>query len=210
MKLLLWQRMIVIAGLSLTPFLAACSSSNIIVNQWRNPAYVGPGFRSVMVGGLIEQTSVRRNFEDEFLAQLRSAGVQAAAGYQYIPEEVKYEEAKLKQAAREARVDALIVARPVKVEQKTDYGPSYYPVPSFGIFGSNVGAVWHGGYGGGGVRRYTEYTSEATLYDVAKDEVVWSGSLKTSEPPNMDAAVKLYVQSVMNALREKKLLGARQ
>lgn len=83
-------------------------------------------------------------------------------------------------------------------------------MPSFGIFGSNVGAVWQGGYGGGGVTRYTEYTSEATLYDVAKDEVVWSGSLKTSEPPNMDAAVKLYVQSVMNALKEKKLLGARQ
>jgi hypothetical protein len=210
MRLLFWQRMMVIAGLSLAPFLAACSSSNIIVNEWRNPAYAGPGFKSVMVGGLIEQTSVRRNFEDEFLAQLRSAGVQAAAGYQYIPDEVKYEEAKLKQAAREARADALIVARPVKAEQKTDYGPSYYPMPSFGIFGSNVGAVWHGGYGGGGITRYTEYTSEATLYDVAKDEVVWSGSLKTSEPPNIDAAVKSYVQSVMNALKEKKLLDARQ
>ena len=210
MRSLLLQRMVVIAGLTLTPFLAACSSSNIIVNEWRNPAYAGSGFRSIMVGGLIEQTSVRRNFEDEFLTRLRLAGVQAAAGYQYIPEEVNYDEVKLKQAAREAGADALIVARPVKVEQKTEYGPSYYPVPSFGIFGSNVGAVWHGGYGGGGVTRYTEYTSEATLYDVAKDEVVWSGSLKTSEPPNIDAAVKVYVEAVMNALKEKNLLGARK
>jgi hypothetical protein len=188
----------------------ACSTANFIVSEWRNPAYVAPSFRSVMVGGLSEQTSVRRNFEDEFLAQLRPSGVNALPSYRYIRDDEKVDDTKLKQIARSAGADALIIARPVKVEQKTQYGPSYYPTPSIGIFGSNVGAVWQGSYGAPYVTRYTEYTSEATLYDLNKDEIVWTGTLRTAEQENLKTAVKLYVEAVINALKEKNLLGVKQ
>lgn len=189
---------------------AGCSTSNFIVNEWRNPAYVAPEFKTVMVGGLSQQTSIRRNFEDEFLAQLGAAGVDALPSYRHVPEGEKLDDGQLKEVARRAGADALIIARSVKVEQKTDYGASYYPTPSFGIFGSNVGAVWQGPYGGPRVTRYTEYTSEATLYDLAKDEVVWSGTLRTSEPENVNTAAKLYVEAVMKALKDKNLLGIRK
>ncbi|MGH7931143.1 MAG: hypothetical protein ACREQV_25500 [Candidatus Binatia bacterium] len=210
MKLFTGWRILVISGLMAGPMITGCSATNPIVSEWRNPAYVAPSFKSVMVGGLSEQASIRRSFEDEFLAQLREAGVEAIPSYRYIAEEEKSDDTKLKQAARTAGADALIIARPVKVEQKTDFGPSYYPVPSFGIFGSNVGAVWQGPYGGPSVSRYTEYTSEATLYDLAKDEIVWTGTLKTSEPENVNTAVKSYVGAVINALKEKNLLGAKK
>ncbi len=210
MKLTELRRILIIAQLMIVALLAGCSTSNFIVNEWHNPAYVAPAFRSVMVGGLSEQTSIRRNFEDEFLAQLRAAGVEALPSYRQIPEDEKFDDVKLKQAARSAGADALIIARPVKVEQKTDYAPSYYPVPVFGIFGRHVSGVWQGPYGGPSVTRYTEYTSETTLYDVTKDEVVWSGTVRTSEPQNVNSAVKLYVQAVMNALKEKNLLGVRK
>ena len=189
---------------------AGCSTRNFIVNEWRNPAYVAPGFRSVMVAGLSEQTSMRRNFEDEFLLQLKAAGVEAVPSYRYIAEGEKFDDGQLKQAARQAGADALIAARALKVEQKTDYGPSYYPVPIFGIFGRHVSGVWQGPFGGSGVTRYTEYTSETTVYDVAKDQLVWSGTLRTSEPENVETAVKLYVETVMNALKEKNLIGVRK
>jgi hypothetical protein len=125
---------------------AGCSTSSIIVNEWRNPAYVAPEFKSIMVGGFSEQTSIGRSFEDEFLVQLKAAGVDAVPSYRYIPENERITEAMLQQAARQAGADALIIARSVKVEQKTDYGPSY-PTPSIGVWGSNVGAVWQGPYG---------------------------------------------------------------
>ena len=209
MELFRLPRIFLIAGMLSAAVFAGCSTANFIVSEWRNPAYVAPEFKSVMIGGISEQTSIRRNFEDEFLAQLRTAGIEALPSYRYIAEGEKFDDATLKQAARKAGADALIIARPVKVEQRTDFGPNY-PVPSFGIFGSNVGAVWHGPYGGGNVSRYTEYTSEATLYDLVKDQVVWSGTLKTSEPENANRAVKLYVEAVINTLKEKDLLGVRK
>jgi len=193
---------------SVTLTLSACSTATPIVSEWRNPAYALGPFKRIMVGGLSRETSVRRNFEDEFVIQLRAAGIDALASYRYIPEDEGIDENNLKQAAQKARADAVLFARSVKMEQKTNYGPTF-PYLSFGIFGSNVGASWSGLSGAPGAYRYNEYTSETTLYDVAKNEVVWTGTIKTTEPENVQTAIKSYVEAVMKALDAENLLPGR-
>ena len=120
----------------------------------------------MMVGGPSGEVSVRRNFEDEFVAQLRAVGVDALPSYRFVPENEGIDENTLKQAAQKAQANGALFMRPIKVEQKTNYGA---PTPdiSFGIFGSNVGAAWSGLGGGDGPYRYHEYNSETALYDVA-------------------------------------------
>ena len=186
--------------------LAGCSTTKPIVNEWSNPGYTSSSFARIMVGGAGEQTSILRNFEDEFVAQLRAAGVDALPSYRYIPEDQSIDEAKLKQAAKGAGADAAILARSVNVERKTEYGPSYYPGTSFGVFGSHVGASWSGLYGAPSIRHYDVYTSETTLYDVAKNDVVWAGTVQTTQPENVNTAIKSYVEAVVKALNEKNLL----
>ena len=193
---------------SVTLTLSACSTATPIVSEWRNPAYALGPFKRIMVGGLSRETSVRRNFEDEFVIQLRAAGIDALASYRYIPEDEGIDENNLKQAAQKARADTVLFARSVKMEQKTNYGPTF-PYLSFGIFGSNVGASWSGLSGAPGAYRYNEYTSETTLYDVAKNEVVWTGTIKTTEPENVQTAIKSYVEAVMKALDAQNLLPGR-
>lgn len=194
---------------SVTLTLSACSTATPILSEWRNPAYALGPFKRIMVGGLSRETSVRRNFEDEFVIQLGAAGIDALASYRYIPEDEGIDENNLKQAAQKARADAVLFARSVKMEQKTNYGPTF-PYLSFGIFGSNVGASWSGLSGAPGAYRYNEYTSETTLYDVAKNEVVWTGTIKTTEPENVQTAIKSYVEAVMKALDAQNLLPGRQ
>ncbi len=159
-----------------------------------------------MVGSLGGDTSVRRNFEDEFVTQLRAAGIDALASYQFTPESEKIDEAMLKEAALKADADALLFARLIRVEQKSQYGPSYFPNTSFGIFGSNVGATWYGLGGAPSVYRYNEYVSETTLQDLGKNEIVWTATIKTTEPENVPSAIKSYVETVMKTLQEKNLL----
>jgi hypothetical protein len=198
-------RFMLLAGLALV----GCSPTHALVNQWSNPAYAAPSFKKVMVAGVAGQTSLRRSFEDEFAAQLRAAGVDAVPSYLHLPDDVNFDVAKLRAAAGPAGADALILARSVGVEQKTEYAPSYYPAPYFGIFGRHVGATWQG-FGGPLARRYNVHTSEATLHDVGKDEVVWTGTLQTVEPENIGAAIKSYIQTIIQALQEKNLLGLKK
>src|SRR4030095_15117500 len=124
--------------------LSGCSTATTpIVSEWRSPAYAAGPFKRIMVGGPSGQTNVRRNFEDEFVVQLRAVGVDAMPSYQYLSEDEGIDENKLKEAAQKARADAVLFVRSVKTEQKTNYGTTF-PNVWFGIFGSNVGASWSG------------------------------------------------------------------
>jgi len=187
--------------------LAGCSG-NPLVSQWSNPAYSAPSFKRIMVVVSSGETAIRRNLEDEFVVQLRAAGVEALPGYRHIPEGQSVDEAKLKQAAKAAGADGALLVRSLSVEQKTEYLPGPYPYSAFGIFGPRIGATWHGFYGAPSVRHYDVVTSEATLYDVGKNEVVWTGTARTTRPGDIDAAIKNYVEAVVKALGEKNLLGA--
>ena len=186
---------------------AGCSTGSQIVSEWRNPAYGTGLFKRVMVAGPGGETSVRRNIEDEFLTQLRAAGVDALPGYQYIPEDEKIDENNLKQAAQKAGADALLFARTVRVEAKTQ-SPSYFPYTWFGFFSEHFGVSWSGP-SGASAYRYNEYTSETTLYDISKNEVVWTGTIKATEPENARTAIRSSVEAVMKTLDEKNLIRKR-
>ena len=188
--------------------LNGCSTATPIVSEWRNPAPASSSFQRLMIGGPSGDASVRRNFEDEFVAQLAAVGVEALASYRYIPENEGENENTLKQAAQDSRTDGLLFMRSVKVEQKTHY-PAIGPEISFGIFGSNAAAGWSGIPGSSGPTRYNEYTSETALYDVARNELVWTGTVKTKEPNNVQTAIKSYVQTITKALTAQNLFPKR-
>jgi len=184
-----------------------CATTNQVVSQWSNPAYASPSFKRIMIGATGSETSIRRNLEDEFVSELRASGIEALPSYRYISEDQTIDEAKLKQAAKKAGADAAILARSIGVERRSEYR-DYYPYPAVGIFGPHIGATWSLSYGLPSVRRYDVYTSEATLYDLNKNEVVWTGTVKTAEPDDVTAATREYVQTVINALKQKNILTA--
>ena len=111
--------------------------------------------------------------------------------------------------AKEAGADGVLIIRSVSVEEKTEVSPTYFPSPGFGIFGRHVSSTWYGWYGAARVYRYEEYTSEATFNDLIKNQVVWTGTLKTTAPDNVDSAIKV-VGNVIGALKDRNLLGRKQ
>jgi hypothetical protein len=199
----------VLIGITAVLVVAGCSTTQpMMVNEWSNPGYNAPAFDRIMVGSAGEQDSIRRNLEDEFVVQLRTAGIHALPGYRYVMGDEKIDEVAFKEAAQRAGTDAAIIVRSINVEQKTNVAPAIYP--SFGIFGPNVGATWSGFPGAPGVYRYKVYTSEVTLYDLKKNETVWTGTVRTTEPDNVNAAIKSYVGTVIKALNDKNLLGGKK
>ena len=205
-----WLRNMALSVLTAMLFLTGCASTPMLVSEWSNPAYKSPSFKKITVSCLDGHASIRRNCEDEFVSQLRAAKIDALPSYRGLPDDAKLDESKVKQLAKEAGADGALIVRSVTVEQKTEVSPNYFPTPGFGIFGRNVSATWYGWYGAPRVYRYEEYTSEVTLNDLTKNEVVWTGTLKTTAPENVDAAIKTYVQNVIKALNEKNLLGAKR
>jgi hypothetical protein len=48
---------------------------------------------------------------------------------------------------------------------------------------------------------YDIYLSETSLYDFTKDQLVWSGIVKTTDLGNIGKEIKEYVEVVIQALK---------
>lgn len=200
-------------GLAVMLSFAACAVRTPmapVVTDWRKPELSATAFSRVMVAGPGSSATLRRTVEDEFLTQSHAAGINAVPSYRYIAESERLNLAALNDAARQARADALIVVRSVQTEQKSQTSGGYYPGLSLGVFGSNVGASWHGLGGGPSVSRYQEQISETALYDVAKNDLIWTGTVRTGDAESAPFAAKSHVEAVLRALDANRLISRGQ
>jgi hypothetical protein len=199
-------RLAIIAGLLL---LGGCAATQII-NQWSNPNYTAASFKRVLVIGVSKQTSIRRTFEDEFVTQLRAIGIDAVPSYEFIPEDGQVLESRLRETVKQVGADAVIITRLVRVEKKADAGPGPYgPFPGFGFY-RWYSSAWVGFYEPPRLNFYDIYISETSLYDVTKDQLVWSGIAKTTDLGDIRKEIKEYVEVVIRALNKKNLLTNRR
>ena len=185
---------------------AGCASTRVI-HQWSNPDFASPPrFKKLMVIGISQQQSIRRSFEDEFVTRLKAAGVDAVPGYRFITEDGPVEEPRLREAVAQAGADATLVTRLVLMEQRYQVSPSYYPPPpGFGFYRGYAGA-WYGYYDSQ-VYPYEVYISETSLYDTAKNVLVWSGTVETTSA-GISKDIAHYVEAVIEALQKRNLLAA--
>jgi hypothetical protein len=190
--------------------LAGCAATKI-VTEWSNPEYASPRFKKILVIGVSKQPSIRRTFEEEFVNKLKAAGVDAVPSYLYIPEDGQVDEARLNEAVKKANADAVIITRLVRVEKKTEVSPGFYqPAPAVGVgFYRGYSTAWLGYYEPPRVYQYEVYVSETNLYDVTKNQLVWTGTAETTDPGDIGNEIKRYVDIVTDALKSKNILPSR-
>jgi hypothetical protein len=185
--------------------LTSCATTQM-VHQWSNPAYTSSSFKKVMVIGVTKQAAIRRAFEDEFAAQLKTAGVNATPSYLYIPQDDPVGEAVLKQALKEAGADAVMITRLVRVQQQTETAPGYDPYDPAMAVHPMYTTAWNDYYDPQIVYRSEIYTCETSLYDTAKNQVVWKGTAQTEARGNISAEIKEYASTMIATLKDKKLI----
>jgi hypothetical protein len=197
---------ILVLALAVAAGAVGCSSTKL-VSQWENPQHVPARFARLLVIGVTRQPGVRRSFEDEFVSRLKAAGVDAVPSYLSIPEDGQVEEARLQEAVRQVGADGILMTRLVRVERRTEVTPGYYSAPAgFGMY-PWYSAGWLGYYEPPRVYQYDVYISETSLYDVTHNRLVWSGTVQTRAPGDLDKAIARYVETVIKALKKEQVLA---
>ena len=193
--------------ISIVGIFAGCATKRI-VSDWSNTSYNSPSFKKIMVIGVSAQTAIRRNFEDRLAAELREAGVDAVPSYRHIPETGKVAQERLLGAVEKTQADAAIITRLVRAEYRSELSPGYYNAfPRIGLYGLYSSAWYAGFYTPSWIHQYPVFFSETTLYDVLKDQVVWTATIRTIDPEDIDEATEDYVEAVVEALKDKGLLS---
>jgi hypothetical protein len=101
------------------------------------------------------------------------------------------------------------MTRLVRVERKTEVSPGYDgppPLP-FGLY-LWYSAAWLGYYEPPRVYQYDVRISETSLYDVRSNQLVWSSTVQTNTPADLNKEIQRYVAAVIKALKKNNVLAA--
>jgi hypothetical protein len=195
-----------------TMTLAGCGGSTKLLNTWTDPTFQTNSLKKIMVLGVARNASVRRMFEDRFVAEFTAEGVQAVPSYS-VTGDGAIDSTVIVNALMSSGCDGIIITR--MTDRKTV--ETYYPPTT-----SYVGApsAYYGGYYGYYSMGYS-YTSspgytvqnevvnlETNLYRVADSKLVWSGLSQSWLEQAADPSTEIipFVQQLVYGLSTSKVV----
>ena len=88
-----------------------------------------------------------------------------------------------------------------------DAEPTTAPAFTLGLY-PWYSAAWLGYYEPPRVYQYDVYISETSLYDVRQNQLVWSGTVQTKAPRDLNKEIERYVATVIKALKKEQVLAS--
>jgi hypothetical protein len=193
--------------------LSGCGANTKLTNLWADPTFKTNSLKKMMVIGVAQNASIRRVFEDTFVAALNKEGVAAVTSYSAIGDG-QLDSTRIMSALQQAGCDGVFLTR--LVDKKTV--DTYYPPTT-----TYVGApsAYYGGWYGYYSTSYA-YTSspgytvqnevinlETNLYRVSDAKLVWSAlseSWLEQQYDNPGKEIKPFVDQLVYALVKNKVI----
>ena len=186
--------------------LISCGPSTKIVKTWSEPGASvtqGAGNKTLVIAMVKDETS-RRVIEDELVKRLNG---NATASYTLLtPDMLKQaSEEALNQKLQEGKFTHILMMRLADVEKETTYVPG-------------TTTVYYGGYGryyGYGAGMYStpgyyttdkNYFVETTVYSVAPNKLIWTGTTKTVNPSKLAKTVNEIADVVADKMKKDGFL----
>lgn len=90
--------------------LAGCASTTIS-GSWKDPQYQGGPLEQVLVIGVAKQETMKRLYEDAFVAALQQQGITASPGYKILAPNESYDKDLLVQRVKELGFKNVLISR---------------------------------------------------------------------------------------------------
>lgn len=185
-----------------------------LVMSWKNPSYVtDKKFQRVLALGLSDKTEIRADFEDALARQLSQTGVAAIPGHAILlrPESTQLDLNYLKAQIVENKMDAVVVSRLIKVENKVTYipgGPSVSPFPYYTTFYGYYRVVYPVVYSPDYLREEKKVRIETNLYSTVSPDgdLVWTGVTDTFNPSSVHKTINGLVKLVVKEMQSEGVL----
>jgi len=184
------------------------AKSSKVVTSWRNPEAPVRNFHRVLALGLSHKTNIRADFEDALAIQLEAAGLTSVPANTILlrPEGTELDLNYLRGQIRDHQIEAVIVSRLLKIENKVTYvpgGPMFMPYPYYGTFYGYYGTVYPIVYSPDYLREEKKVRIETNLYLISDPDgiLVWTGVTDTFDPKNVDKAINGLVTLIVKQMR---------
>ena len=188
----------------------SCASPMRLTDNWKSSAYTGPAYKKVMVVAMTKRIEMRQSFEDEFVRQLKSRGVEAAACHECIPDPDKVTREELAQVSQGMGIEAYLIVRVLSVGTEVQSYQGQSPSPMAATTGrdSMIDMQWFGPEPSMG-KRSDVATLESRIYDGKTSNLVWRSTVDAVNPYGSGEQVSRFVSLIVKTLGDQNLIPAR-
>ncbi len=185
-------------------FLIISCAGTELTHKQVNEAYKGKPVSNILVIAITGNEDTRRSFERKFVAQLKSAGVEAISSEEAIPmpADLELKKETILNAINQFENDAVIITHLIDIEKKEVYTP--------GARGGYHGFyhMWHSyAHDPGYSSTRKTLRLETNLYDVKTEELIWSGQSKTWSKDSKYQIINDVIKVLINDLQNNKLIS---
>ncbi len=192
---------------SLALGLGACTNTRL-EQSWKAPEVGALSFKKVMVIAATPDGAIRRTAEDAMKAQVSTIPV--VASYEVAPEHaVLTDRTRMAALIQEAGVDGVVVMRLISDDREVQYvpgSPMPRPYVSFWGYYTRPYAMSAFYWEPGTIVNDRLVGIETNIYDVASENLVWSGYTKTRNPRDVATLIAEIADAVKSKLRSQKLI----
>jgi hypothetical protein len=201
------QRLLIVTVLLLIGGSGSAKSSKLVMS-WHNPEAPTTKFHRVLALGLSEKTAVRADFEDALATQLEADGLMAVPGNTILlrPEGTQLDLNYLRGQVRDNQIEAVVVSRLLKIENKVTYvpgGPMFTPYPYYGTFYGYYRTVYPVVYSPDYLREEKKVRIETNLYLISEPDgiLVWTAVTDTFDPKKIHKAINELVSLIVKQMK---------
>ena len=187
-------------------FLIISCSGTELTHKQVNEAYKGKPVSNILVIAITGNEDSRRSFERKFVAQLKSAGVEAISSEDAIPmpPDLELKKETILNAVNQFENDAVIITHLIDKGEKEAFtrGGRVY-TGYYGFYNSRFSYANDPGYSS------TSKTVrlETNLYDVKTEKLIWSGQSKTLSKDSKYQIINDVIKVVINDLQKNNLIS---
>ena len=187
-------------------FLICSCAGTEFTHKQINESYIGKPVSDILVIAITGNEDSRRSYEKEFVAQLKSIGVEAISSEEAIPmpADLELKKETIVNAINQFENDAVIITHLISKEEKEAYtrgGHRYRDY--YGYYSSRYGYSHAPGYSS----TSTSLQLETNLYDAKTEGLIWSGQSKTWSKDSKNQIISEVIKVVINDLQNNKLIS---
>jgi hypothetical protein len=188
----------------------SCASPMHLTDNWKSSAYTGPAYKKIMVVAMTKRIEMRQSVEDEFVKQLKSRGVEAAACHECIPDPDKVTREELIKVSQGMGIEAYLIVRVLRLgtEVQSYQGQSPSLMAANTGRDSMVDMQWFGPEPSMG-KRSDVATLESRIYDGKTSNLVWRSTVDAVNPYGNEEQVPRFVSLIVKTLGDHNLIPAR-
>ena len=180
----------------------SCATTQLVA-VWKDQAYQQKP-RKIMVIGFSKKVAVRNVFEDGFVRELKARGTDAVASYTLIPPGKLDDSDFVNRMMKQSGADVILSTRLADRKTVQSYVPGQaYVVPGpYRSWGRYYRTVYTPGY-------YVEdeYAyAETNLYDVATDNLIWTGRSETLLNGSGRELIDSFIKTIIESLAKENII----